>query len=173
MSGSAGHSGSDTTGHGSVLTAAELALLRAVQDRLLPGDGTTPAAGDTGAAEAVDRYLTEQPALRPALLGALARIDVAASSAGTGASGSTGGFAGLDDAARDAVLRSVEAAAPDEFDALLVQTYTGYYCDPAVQVALGLPSPLQPTGYPAMMAAPFDERRLDRVRAEARPWRPV
>jgi hypothetical protein len=168
MSGSAEHRGSGPTGHGSALTAGDLALLRAVQDRLLPGDGTVPAAYDTGAAEAVDRYLTEQPSLRPAVLGALAGISVASA-----AFGSPGGFAGLDAAGRDAVLRSVEAAAPDEFDALLVQSYTGYYCDPAVQAALGLPSPLQPTGYPGMMQEPFDERLLDRVRAEAKVWRPA
>jgi hypothetical protein len=170
MSGTADHDGPGAAGHGSTLTAAEFALLRAVLDRLLPGDGALPAAGDTGAAEAVDRYLTEQPSLRPAVLGALARVGVAASAV-AGPSGASGGFAGLDAAGRDAVLRSVETAAPDEFDALLVQSYSGYYSDPAVQAALGLPSPLQPTGYPAMMRERFDERRLDRVRAEAKAWR--
>ncbi len=151
-------------GHGAVLTAGDLALLGAVLDRLLPGDGTMPAAGDTAAAAAVDRYLAESPALRPPVLAALARIRVAAA-------GHPDGFAGLDGDGRDGVLRSVETDAPDAFDALLVQAYTGYYSDIVVQRALGLPSPLQPTGYPAMMQAPFDERRLDRVRATAKPWR--
>ena len=103
-------------------------------------------------------------ALRPPVLAALARIRVAAA-------GHPDGFAGLDGAGRDAVLRTVEADAPDAFDALLVQSYTGYYSHIAVQRALGLPSPLQPIGYPAMMQAAFDERRLDRVRATAKPWR--
>ena len=154
-------------GHGAALTAGELALLGAVLDRLLPGDGTMPAAGDTTAAAAVDRYLGEAPALRPPVLAALTRIRVVA------AAGHPDGFAGLDGAGRDAVLRNVEADAPDAFDALLVQAYTGYYSDVTVQRALGLPSPLQPRGYPAMMQAPFDERRLDRVRATAKPWRPA
>lgn len=157
----------DPGGHGAALTAAELALLGAVLDRLLPGDGTLPAAADTAAAAAVDRYLAEQPALRPPLLAALARIRVAAAAA------HPDGFAGLDGDGRDAVLRSVEADAPDAFDALLVQAYTGYYSDVVVQRALGLPSPLQPSGYPGMMQAAFDERRLDRVRATAKPWRPA
>ncbi len=157
-------SGPASGGHGAVLTAGDLALLRAVQDRLLPGDATMPAAGDTAAAAAVDRYLAEAPALRPPVLAALARIRVAAA-------GHPDGFAGLDGAGRDAVLRTVEADAPDAFDALLVQSYTGYYSDIAVQRALGLPSPLQPIGYPAMMQAAFDERRLGRVRATAKPWR--
>jgi len=36
---------------------------------------------------------------------------------------------------------------------------------------IGVPSPLQPAGYASMMQPTFDERRLDRVRATARPWR--
>lgn len=161
------HDGATGDEPGACLTAGELSLLRLVQDRLLPGDGVMPAASATGAAGAVDRYLAERPELRAEVLDSLVAIRVAA------AARQRAGFAALDETERDEVLRDVERRSPASFDALLVQTYTGYYSDAGVQRLLGLVSPLQPSGYPEMMSERFDEGRLDRVRATAKNWRPA
>ncbi|HAH15597.1 MAG: gluconate 2-dehydrogenase subunit 3 family protein [Proteobacteria bacterium] len=153
--------------NGTVLTADELSLLRSVQDRLVPGDGQMPPAHATGAAIAVDTYLAERTELRAPILGVLRAISIATAVHDP----AHAGFAHLDGDVQDEILHKVEASEPEWFDCLLVQTYTGYYTDPTVQAVIGVPSPLQPAGYASMMQPTFDERRLDRVRATARPWR--
>ena len=149
---------------GRVLGDANLALLEAVQEVLLPGDDEMPPASRTGAARAVDAYLAERQALRAPILDALVAVRIAAARRG-------GAFEDLDEATRVAILQEVEASEPAAFDALLVQSYTGYYTDAGVQGALGVPSPLMPTGFPRATEGNLDPARLDRVRATARPWR--
>ncbi len=153
--------------NGAVLTADELSLLRAVQDRLVPGDGQMPPAHATGAANAVDTYLAERANLRAPILGVLRAITIATAAHDP----AHAGFAHLDGDVQDEILHDVETSEPDWFDCLLVQTYTGYYTDRSVQAEIGVPSPLQPAGYASMMQPTFDPQRLDRVRATARPWR--
>jgi hypothetical protein len=175
---------------GGVLTASQLALLRAVQDRLVPPEGDLPGAGEAGGAERVDGHLAARPALRPALLAALGAIEAEAerlldrapqTSAGTpgdespgpvpppGADGHGPSFLSLGPEGRDAVLRAVEAAHPGPFRALLRETYIAYYTHPAVLAAVGYPSPApQPAGFPL---AGFDETLLAGVRQRGKRWR--
>jgi hypothetical protein len=177
--------------NGGVLTASQLALLRAVQDRLVPPEGDLPGAGEAGGAERVDGHLAARPALRPALLAALGEIEAEAerlldqappTSAGTRGNEEASGRAPLPDGAeqgplflslspegRDAVLRAVETARPAPFRVLLRQTYIAYYTHPAVLAAVGYPSPApQPAGFPL---AGFDESLLARVRQRGKRWR--
>lgn len=149
---------------GTILGANDFDLLAFVLETMLPGDGVMPPASKTGAARAIDGYLTERPALRAPILDALVAIRIAAHAR-------EGEFGALTEAARIATLEAVEASHPHAFDALLVQAYTGYYTDPDVQARLGVPSPLMPVGHPRSTAGTLDPARLDRVRATAKPWR--
>lgn len=155
-----------TTTHttGSTLGADDLDLLAAVLETILPGDDEMPPASKTGAAHAIDGYLTERPALRAPFLDALVAIRITAHAHG-------GEFGALPEASRVATLEAVEAAHPHAFDTLLVQAYTGYYTDPDVQARLGVPSPLMPLGHPRATSGTLDSARLNRVRATAKPWR--
>jgi hypothetical protein len=173
---------------GGVLTAAQLALLAAVQDRLIPREHALPGAGEAGGAAVVDYYLSERPAWRPHLLAALQAIDVAArannangaraADAGRSMQHATSaaatdvgvtGFLGLSSDGRDTVLRTVEAAEPRHFAWLLRLTYAAYYTDADVQRARGVPpDPPLPRGHPVPT---FDESRLDPVRRRGKLWR--
>jgi hypothetical protein len=150
--------------NGTVLSADDLDLLAAVLETLLPGDGEMPPASKTGAALAIDGYLTERPALRAPILHVLVAIRIAAQA-------HQGEFGAATEAARVATLEAVETSHPHAFDTLLVQAYTGYYSDPDVQARLGVPSPLMPVGHPRSTAGTLDPARLDRVRSTAKPWR--
>ncbi len=142
-----------------VLTAAELALLTAVQDELVPAARSMPAAGALGAARAVDGYLAARPELRRAVLGALRAVDAAAGARP---------FAALGRNQRLAALRRVEADAPYDFHELVRQTYNAYYTHPQVQAKLGIDRPPQPRGYEL---PPFDPQRTARVRGMGKLWR--
>jgi hypothetical protein len=172
---------------GRVFTPSQLALLAAVQDRLIPPEDDLPGAGEAGAARRVDRYLVDRPVWRPDLLAALQAIEVAAATArptqlveqiaeqvtedrptGHGAGGEDA-FLGLAEEARDGVLRAVEAAQPRLFAHLVRLTYAAYYTDADVQRALGAGAvPPLPRGHtlPA-----FDESRLEPVRRRGKLWR--
>lgn len=157
---------------GEILTARQVALLAAIQNRLIPAQDEMPGAGDAGCAQTVDRFLKERTALRRPIFAALSAIEAAA---GERAQASTDdeaathiGFLALADAERDAVLRAVEAAHPDLFNTLLRQTYTAYYTNPAVLRILGWRPP-QPEGYPT--PPPFDEALLANVKQRGKLWR--
>ena len=142
-----------------ILTPTEFDLLVVVQDELVPTFGGLPAAGTLGAALTVDGFLAERPELRRPVLGALRAIEVAAGAPA---------LSDLDPSDRVAVLRQVEANAPEAFAELVRQTYNAYYTRPDVQATLGIEGPPQPEGFelPA-----FDESRLARVRAMGKLWR--
>lgn len=157
---------------GVILTARLIALLAAIQDRLIPAQEEMPGAGDAGCAETVDRYLKERTALRRPIFAALSAIEA---TAGERTQPSTDdeatthiGFLALPDTERDAVLRAVEAAHPDLFQTLLRQTYTAYYTNPAVLDILGWRPP-QPEGYPT--PPPFEEALLVNVKQRGKLWR--
>ncbi|MGH7306250.1 MAG: gluconate 2-dehydrogenase subunit 3 family protein [Candidatus Rokuibacteriota bacterium] len=58
------------------------------------------------------------------------------------------GFAALPVAEREDLLRRVERADPEAFDALVRHTYDGFYSHPATIARLGLePGPVQPRGH--------------------------
>ncbi len=182
------------TPDGGVLTPAQLALLTAIQDRLIPREGDLPGAGEAGGAARVQSYLAERPEWRADVLTALEVIDVAAEgvraiddaaarrtrqmqageaspSDGLGPTGdaSSTGFLALSGDERDAVLQGVEASHPRPFQRLLRLTYNAYYTDPSVRRAHGFePDPPQPGGY---AIPPFDESRLDPIKRRGRLWR--
>jgi hypothetical protein len=142
-----------------------MALLAAVQDRLIPHEGALPAAGESGAAQRVDGYLAERPSWRPELLAALRAIEVLAASGAERAEG----FVGLAEEEQERVLHAVEAAEPRAFRWLMRLTYMAYYTDDSVQRAHGYAeAPPLPGGF--TMSA-FDEARLEPIKRRGKLWR--
>ena len=158
---------------GDILTARQLALLAAIQNRLVPAQDEMPGAGDAGCAQTIDRFLSERSALRRPILAALNAVEAAAGqSAQATAEGEAESthvaFLALSDSERDAALAAVEAAHPDLFKTMLHQTYTAYYTNPAVLLILGWKPP-QPEGFPT--PPPFDETLLENVKQRGKLWR--
>ncbi|MCY3801329.1 MAG: gluconate 2-dehydrogenase subunit 3 family protein [Chloroflexi bacterium] len=148
-------------GNSQTLDPAQLQLLTAIQDRLIPREGDMPGAGEIGGAEVVAGYLRERPALHRDITAALDAVEAT--------SGGPAPFGNLADDDKDAVLRQVEADLPDEFETLWRQTYNSYYTNTAIQERLGAGAlPPQPHGY--VMPA-FDETRLDAVKKRDKLWR--
>lgn len=155
-----------------VLTAAQQAILTAIQNELVPPEGELPGAGESGGAAAVDSYLHARPPLQTHVLTILGAVDASAQSRAAEPSSDSrplSPFAALPAAARVAVLRAVEAEHPEPFRTLVELTYTAYYTNPAIQALLGPDAqPPQPHGYPP--PAPFDPRRLERVKQRGQLW---
>jgi hypothetical protein len=143
---------------GGVLTTAQLTLLGAILDRLVPAEGDLPGAGALGGAGEIDAVIAARPALRSAILEALRAIEA------------EGPFLDLGPEQQDGALRAAEGAAPVPLRALVRQAYSAYYSHPAVlrAVGYGQPSGPQPAGFPQ---TPFDESRLDAVRKRGQLWR--
>ena len=158
--------------NGVILTTEQLALLEAIQNRLIPAQDGMPGAGEVGCANTLDRFLSERPALRRPVIAALNAVEATAAGAaseGTETAGATHvAFLLLTDAARDEVLRGVETAHPELFKTLLNQTYTAYYTNPAVLLILGW-NPPQPEGFAT--PPPFDEALLANVKQRGKIWR--
>ena len=134
-------------GDSPALAPAQLRLLTAVQDRLIPREGDMPGAGELGGAQVVAGYLRERTALNRDITAALDAIEKRA--------GGQAPFGRLEDGDKDSVLRQVEAEMPREFETLWRQTYNSYYTNPEIQQKLGAGAlPPQPHGY--VMPA-FDE----------------
>ena len=149
------------SGDSRTLNSAQLQLLTAVQDRLIPHQGEMPGAGEIGGAEVVAGYLLERPALHRDITTALDAVE--------STSGGQAPFGDLADDDKDAVLRQVETELPGEFETLWRQTYNSYYTNPAIQEKLGAGAlPPQPQGH--VMPA-FDESRLDAVKKRGKLWR--
>lgn len=132
----------------------EQVLLAAVLDRLIPpGDGF-PSAGEIASGYVAG--VVEQGGLTPALFEEIGRRS---------RSHGQEGFPELPMAQQEAVLREVEAAHPEAFDALVVCAYGGYYSDATVLSRLGLdPRPPQPRGHEL---EPLNLQLLDQVRRRA------
>ena len=146
-----------------VLTDDQLRLATAVLDELIPADADRPGAGEIGGAQQLDAILADQPEIRRPVLEALRAIAIAAGARG---------FAALEPGARPEVLRTVEAAQPDAFTALVTQTYNAYYTSTNVRRAMGFtPENPQPDGF--SQPRPFDPDLLDGVRSRNRTWRRV
>jgi hypothetical protein len=125
--------------------------LSAVLGELLPAsdDGRMPAAGELGLAAFVEQGAAPGSELARALPALLASLGAR-------------GFAGLERAARVALLKELEQASPSAFRALLAVAYGGYYQHPRVVEALGLEArPPFPKGY---AVPPSDFGLLDAVR---------
>ena len=154
-----------------VLTTGQLALLTAVQDRLIPREGDLPGAGESGAALRVDGYLAQRPDWRAEVLAALRAVEVAAAKLWElrPTSEHESGFRGLTADEQDAALQGVEAAEPRLFARLLRVTYSAYYTAPEVRRLAGFESdPPQPGGHGLET---FDSSRLENVRRRGRLWR--
>ena len=120
---------------------ARRSVLIAVLDTLVPPDERFPESGSL----AVDHVLAIAGASAEAgalLAQALDAIEEAARG------GDTSGFAALGVGEREDLLRRVERAHPEAFDALVRHTYDGFYSHPATIARLGLePGPVQPRGH--------------------------
>jgi hypothetical protein len=151
----------------SVLDAPRAATLKAWVATLIPARADRPDAGEVGAAEYVDATVFLVPALRPALLQAVDRIERSA----TEQLHKAFGECGAED--RERLLREFEAVdASDAFNMVRDFTYEAYYGHPRVLAALEKEtgwSSTSPTRGSAMK--PFDASRLERVRKLPARWR--
>jgi hypothetical protein len=146
-----------------VLSEEQRHLLVAVLDRIVPPRDTLPGAGGLGVDAAIDRTLAQTPRLRRLILDGLAEI-VRAAGRETDAD-----FLALDATRQEEILRTVEAAEPAFFAALVEHTYRGYYTLPEVQAAIGyFTRPPQPLGHEI---APFREELLQVQLNRAPFWR--
>ena len=138
-------------------------LLVAVLDRIVPPNEALPGAGGLGVDAAIDATLAQAPRLRRLFLDGLAEIAV------TAARDTSGDFPALDAEAQEHVLRTVEAAEPAFFAALVEHTYRGYYVRPEVHAAIGYATrPPQPLG---QELAPWREELLRAQLDRAPFWR--
>jgi Gluconate 2-dehydrogenase subunit 3 len=150
------------------VTEARLAtrrdLLALVLDTLVPASAGFPGAG----AVALDHVLAMAAAsadLDRLLSAGLHAVDEAGRTLGPA------GFVSLSVDDREDVLRRVEQSHPEFFEALVRQTYDGYYSHPAVIAELGLdPTPLHPRGH---RVEAVDLSDLARVRARGPLYRPA
>ena len=123
------------------LSSDQRTLLISVLDHLIPAHGALPAAGQSEAVNHLDGVVSESTRLIRLFTGGLRGIERRSAALGTG-------FQDMSGSQRVEILRDMETAAPDFFEALLMHTYNGYYTDPIVVEALGLePRPPQPVGH--------------------------
>ena len=118
------------------MSLADRYPLAAVLDVLIPADAGFPPAG----AIALEHVLSAAAAsaeLEALLDQALRAIAEAATD-----------FSARGADERETLLREIERAHPDAFDALVRHTYAGYYSHPEIVTRLGLtPGPLHPRGH--------------------------
>lgn len=144
-----------------VFTEAQRDLLAGVLNRIIPPEGPLPGAGDLGLADFIEGLVAAQPQLRRLFIDGLAQIEITAGRDGTAE------FQALADDGKDAALREVEASKPEFFEALVRQTYNGYYTDASIFQELGYPEST-PGGTPPEL---LDERLLEQQRQRAPFWR--
>jgi hypothetical protein len=75
----------------------------------------------------------------------------------------------LTDDGKDAALREVEASHPECFDALVLQTYNGYYTNPSVFQLIGYAE--RPTQVTNGSLELLDESLLEQQKQRAPFWR--
>ena len=146
-----------------VFTEAQESLLKDVIDRIVPAEGEFPGAGDLGVTAYIDKAVGRSAALKRLFPAGLAHIEITASKA-LGRE-----FSDLSGEERDVVLRQVEQEQSVFFDALVQQTYNGYYTNPAIFPLIGYQHP-PPRDYPVK---PFDPSLLDKVRQRGPVYRQV
>ena len=123
------------------LTSSQRSLLVSILNRLIPGDGTAPSAGQTQAADYIDGLAGSSPPIAKLFSAGLRSIEAGAARAGHD-------FVGLDSRQQDEVLREIESGESEFFENLLMHVYNGYYSDPQVVASLGLEArPPQPRGH--------------------------
>ena len=136
---------------------------RAVLDELIPPrDGSLPGAGSLGVGVYVEARLGDAT---PLVASGLAALDVLARDRGAA------DFADLPRADRAPLVAEVAADHPGFVESLVFHSYSGYYQDPKVAVAIGLePRPPHPDGYELEAG---DLSLLDGVRKSAKRYREI
>ena len=118
---------------------AELAT--AVLDRIIPANETMPGAGQI-AVVYLDEIVGHSPRLKRIFGAGLSHIEAYAQRT------YSQDFHSLSDEQKDAVLCQVETDQPEFFEALVRQTYNGYYTNSRIIELLGLEArPPQPRGH--------------------------
>jgi hypothetical protein len=130
-----------TTDSPNVFAAAQRELLVRVLNCLVPAAGAFPGAGDLGVASYLDRVVGPSAALKRLFAQGLVQITLSSQAQYAHP------FTALPEGQCEAVLRHVEATAPEFFEALVTHTYSGYYSHPTIVRLLGLEGPPQPRGY--------------------------
>ena len=148
-----------------IFSPAQRSLLTGVINQIIPPNDRMPGAGTLGIAAFIEDAAAATPSLTRLFNQGLARIAVAAGQDGAW------GFESLSDAAKDDLLKSIEAADPVFFDQLVVQTYNGYYTDPEVFQLIGYktPKPAPPGAQPELL----DVSLLDQQRKREPFWKKV
>ena len=146
-----------------IFTEAQRELLTAVLNRIIPAEDKFPGAGDLGLADFVESVVAQNNKLRRLFTEGLAQIEIAAA----GREGKE--FLELADAARDKILREVEAQRPQFFEALVRQCYNGYYTNPQIFELINYRR-LGPGEY---IPKPLEESLLELQRQRAPFWRQV
>ena len=135
---------------------AQRELLISVLNCVIPAAGAFPGAGDLGVASYIDRVVGQSAALKRLFAQGLVQITLASQAQYAQP------FTALPEGQRAALLRHVEATAPQFFEALVTHTYSGYYSHPTVVRLLGMEGrPPQPRGY---HLEPLDLSLLDNVK---------
>ena len=141
---------------------SQLELMTCVLDRIVPPGGKMPGAG-TVALEYLDQVVGGRGDFRRLFGDGLPQIEIAA----WGTYGR--GFTELSEEERDGVLRHVEASEPSFLEALVRETYMGYYSNPLVVELLGLEvRPPQPRGHQLELG---DLSDLENVKQRGAVWR--
>jgi hypothetical protein len=146
-----------------VFTPAQRELLAAVLDQIIPTHGEFPGAGELGLAEFVEDAVGGNLKLRRLFTEGLAQVDI------TAARLASREFTDLPQEARVSVLKEVEAGHPVFFEALVRQSYNGYYTNPRIFQLIGYHR--IPTH--EYQHRPFDESLLEIQRQRAPFWRQV
>jgi hypothetical protein len=144
-----------------IFTQDQRELLAAALNRIIPAERNLPAAGDLGGAEFVEQWVAKDNGMRRLFTQGMAHIQITAAAQG-------GAFLEMSVAAQDAVLRQVESEQRQFFEALVVQTFNGYYTNPRVLQLIDY-NPADQVQAPQLL----DTRLLEKQRQRAPFWRRV
>lgn len=115
-------------------------LLALVLNRIIPEDGTMPAAGDLGVGAFIDQAAKASPQLRSSVSQVLGTLPEAEA------------FSRLSETEAERLLHEVEDLHGHAFELLIQTTYAGYYGHSAVQRTLGWVDPID-AGVPQVRVA--------------------
>ena len=139
--------------------------MTAVLNRIIPPNDQMPGAGDLGIAAFIEDVAARSTDLTRLFNEGLAEIAV------TAGKNSTQAFESLSNTSKDELLKAVETALPVFFDQLVLQTYNGYYTNPAVFKAIGYELPKTPT--PGAQPELLDVSLLDQQRQREPFWKKI
>ena len=152
-----------------IFSPAQRSLLADVLNRIIPPNNKLPGAGNLGVTDFVEAAAAASPSLTRLFNEGLTQISITAG--GTADQNSSQACGGISSAAQDELLREIETAHPLFFEQLILQTYNGYYTNPAVFELIGyqLPKPDPPGTHPDLL----DVSLLDQQRKRAPFWKKV